>query len=190
MTATDLRLRVASPVDGAALAAIYAPVVRETVISFELEPPDADEMARRVERTLPNHPWLVAESDGDVVGYAYATSFRARAAYRFTAEVSTYIGARARRRGVARRLNVALLELLELQRVHSVIAGVTLPNEASVALHESLGFEPVGVYREVGFKFGTWCDVGFWSRPLVREPDGDHRPFRELESAEIERVLG
>jgi phosphinothricin acetyltransferase len=164
-------LRLARPADAEQLAAIYAPMVRETVISFESDPPGAAEMARRVEATLATHPWLVAERDGVILGYAYASHHRTRSAYRWAVDVTAYVHADARRQGVARRLYAALLALLALQGYYTAFAGITLPNAASVGLHEALGFEPLGIYRTVGFKFGAWHDVGWWQRTL-REGDG------------------
>jgi len=159
-------IRLADSGDAAAISAIYRPIVEETAISFEYEPLDAAEFARRIEHTLKTMPWLVDERDGRVVGYAYAVPHRARAAYQWTAEVSVYIDASARRQGVARSLYLDLLERLKRQRVHMALAGVTLPNPASVRLHESLGFTPVGVYHEVGYKFDKWHDVGWWELRL------------------------
>jgi L-amino acid N-acyltransferase YncA len=159
-------IRVAEDRDAEAIAAIYAPIVTSTTISFETEPPSADEMKRRVRETLTHYPWLVAD-DGEVLGYAYATQHRARVAYRFAVDVSVYIGERARRRGVGRRLYSELFSILERQGFVAAHAGIALPNEASVALHESLGFTPIGVYGGVGYKLGKWLDVGWWQRPLA-----------------------
>ncbi len=151
--------------DGAACARIYAPFVQESAISFEEVPPSAGEMAERIRRGLATHPWLVDDDDG-VIGYAYASRHAARAAYRWAAEVSVYVDPAHRRRGVGRRLYVALLDVLRGQGFRMACAGVTLPNDASVALHESLGFAPVGVYRRIGWKAGAWHDVGWWQLPL------------------------
>lgn len=158
--------------DAAACAAIYAPYVRDSVISFEETPPLADEMARRIASTSVTHPWLVAENAGVVVGFAYGCPHRARAAYRWAAEVSVYIDRAHRRRGLGHRLYTELLELLRHQGYHVACAGISLPNDASVHLHEALGFEPVGVYRSIGYKAGAWHDVGWWQVRLS-PPDGD-----------------
>jgi phosphinothricin acetyltransferase len=123
--------------DASACAAIYAPYVRDTAISFEEEPPDAGELRQRIERISQTHPWLVAEQDGDLVGYAYGCPHRERAAYRWVADVSVYVDQRHQRRGIGRALYAALLGLLERQGLHVACAGVTLPNDASVAIHES-----------------------------------------------------
>lgn len=167
MTAAEIRL--ASGDDAAAVRDIYAPLVTDTAVSFELAVPSVEEMRRRIESTLPTLPWLVCSIDGEVAGYAYAGRHRERAAYRWSVEVSAYVAEPWRRRGVARGLYTALLEILSVQGFHTACAGVALPNPASVALHESLGFAPIGVYREIGFKFGKWHDVGWWQRRL-----GDH----------------
>jgi phosphinothricin acetyltransferase len=171
-----MQIRHADPArDAAACAAIYAPYVRDTAISFETEPPSEDEFARRIERYSRSHAWLVAEDeDGTVVGFAYACPHRERPAYRWAADVSAYVDQEQRRRGIGRRLYSALLPLLERQGIYIACAGVTLPNDASVGLHESFGFRPVGVYRRIGFKAGAWWDVGWWQLTL-REP-GDGPP--------------
>lgn len=160
--------------DAAACAAIYDPYVRDTVISFEERAPSAEELAARIERYTRTHPWLVAEDDGNVIGFAYACPHRERPAYRWAADVSVYVDRAHHRRGIGRRLYGELLELLDRQGIYTVCAGVTLPNEASVGLHEGFGFKPVGIYRRIGFKAGEWWDVGWWQLTL-REP-GDGTP--------------
>ena len=156
--------------DAHAIAAIYAPMVEQTAISFEEVAPSAQEMASRIAALNGQFPWLVAERTGEVFGYAYASRHRERAAYRWSADTSVYVDRRAHRRGIARALYVALFELLKSQGYHHVFAGITLPNDASVGLHRALDFEPVGVYRSVGFKFGRWHDTSWWQRPL-QTPD-------------------
>ncbi|MEM6930338.1 MAG: N-acetyltransferase family protein, partial [Myxococcota bacterium] len=123
-------------------------------------------------------PWQVLHDQGVVEAYAYASPHRAREAYQWSVEVSAYVAATARRRGHARRLYTVLFDLLALQGFAMAFAGITLPNDASVGLHESLGFEPVGVYPSVGFKHGSWHDVGWWSRPLRRLPASPQPPRR------------
>ncbi len=157
--------------DAAACAAIYAPSIAEGTASLEERAPEAHEMAERIRIISRDYPWLVAEIDGEVAGYAYASRHHERAAYRWSADVTVYISARHHRRGVGRALYAALFGLLERQGVHEVCAGVTLPNDASVGLHEALGFVPVGVYRDVAFKFGQWHSVGWWQMSL-RPRDG------------------
>jgi len=180
-------LRLAEPADAAAVAAIYAPVVAGTAISFELEPPDSREMEARIAAALGFAPWLVCCDGGAVVGYAYAARHRERAAYRWSVDVSVYVGEGRRRGGVGRALYGSLLALLRLQGFCAAHAGITLPNAASVGLHEALGFRPVGVYRKVGFKLGAWHDVGWWQLEL-RERRGPPAPT--LSMAELRRAPG
>jgi phosphinothricin acetyltransferase len=163
--------------DAAAIAAIYRPSVDGGVASFEAEPPDAAEMARRIAEGAKEYPWLVAERDGAVAGYAYGARHRARAAYRWTVEVTVYVDGSRRRSGVGRELYGALLPLLARQRLHLAVAGITLPNDASVALHEAVGFEPVGVYREIGHKYGRWHDVGWWQARLRASGEEPEEPL-------------
>lgn len=160
------RVRPATEMDAAACAAIYAPYVTDTAVSFETEPPSAEEMADRIASASVNHAWLVLEEAGVVVGYAYGIPFRDRAAYRWTCEVSVYMQMGRRRTGGGRALYEALLARLAERGYHLAVAGMTLPNEASVGLHRALGFEPVGTYREVGFKHGRWHDVAWVQRIL------------------------
>lgn len=159
-------LRRATTADAAGVHAIYAPVVEHTAISFEEVPPSIDEMAARIEATSTAYPYLVAERDGLVVGYAYASQHRTRAAYRWSVDVTVYIAEEARRSGVGSALYTQLFAELVERGFHAAFAGIALPNPASVALHERMGFEPLGIYREVGSKFGRWHDVGWWQRLL------------------------
>ena len=167
-TATGIRL--AGERDAAAIAAIYAPSVTEGVASFELAPPDAEEMARRMAGILPAHPWLVCEHAGRVTGYVYASPHLARAAYQWSVNVSAYIDAGFHRRGIGRALYTSLLALLRLQGFYNVYGGITLPNAGSVGLHEAMGFRLVGVYRDIGYKMGCWHDVGWWHLELQPKP--------------------
>jgi Sortase and related acyltransferases len=155
-------IRLATSDDARAIADIYAPSVRDTFVSFETEVPDAVEMSRRIEYTLPEFPWLVREIDGQVAGYAYASRHRERLAYRWSVDVSCYTHAQFRRRGVGASLYTALLRMLRRQGFCNAYAGIALPNEASVALHESVGFRPIGIYAHAGYKHGAWRDVGWW----------------------------
>lgn len=157
--------------DAAACAAIYGPYVRDTVISLEEIAPDERELAERIRRISLTHPWLVAELDGAVAGFAYGSQHRERAAYRWAADVAVYLDRSHRRRGIGRALYGALLALLERQGIRIACAGITLPNDASVALHKACGFEPVGVYRRIGWKAGTWRDVGWWQLELAPATD-------------------
>lgn len=147
--------------------AIYAPIVQSTVISFELTPPSTEEMAARITERLPRYPWLVAEDDAaDILGYAYASRYAPRAAYDWSVETSIYVAEHARGQGLGRLLYADLFDRLAQLGYRQAMAGATLPNPASAALHESVGFTLVGVYRAVGWKFGQWHDVGWWQRPL------------------------
>jgi L-amino acid N-acyltransferase YncA len=168
-------IRLATAGDAAEIAAIYAPIVRDTTISFEIAPPDASEIARRMEANRDFYPWLVCEVDGRIAGYAYATSFRSRAAYRASVETSVYMAEDFRRCGVAGALYDVLLRTLTLQRFHVAIGVIALPNAASVALHERLGFEKAGVMHEVGWKAEAWRDVGLWERRLASGVAGEIR---------------
>jgi phosphinothricin acetyltransferase len=159
-------IRPATERDAEQILAIYAPIVRDTTISFELEPPTADEMKRRIAETLVRWPWLVFEHRGEILAYASAGPHRARAAYRWSVDVSAYVHPKVRRRSIGRALYTCLFEILVLQGFYNAYAGIALPNPPSVALHESLGFHPVGVYRGVGFKLGAWRDVGWWHLSL------------------------
>lgn len=165
-------VRDARPSDAAACAAIYAPYVTGTAITFETEPPSEDEMAARIETASSSYAWLVLEDEGRVVGYAYGGRFHARPAYRWACEVSVYLETGRRRTGGGRALYEALLARLRERGFRIAIAGMTLPNEASVGLHEALGFEPVGAYRRIGYKLGGWHDVAWMQRRLLDE-DGE-----------------
>lgn len=160
--------------DAAACATIYAPHVEGSAVSFEEEAPTAAAMAARIEHYGASHAWLVAETDGEVVGYAYATAFNERPAYRWSTSVSVYVAEGARGNGIGRALYSALFERLRERGFRMACAGITLPNEASVALHERLGFELVGVNREIGWKRGAWHDVGWYQLELA--PAGSAPP--------------
>ena len=178
---TAASIRLARPDDAGALLAIYAPIVLDTPISFELDPPSEAEFRQRITQVLEAKPWLVCEAQGQVMGYAYATTFRTRPAYQWSVETSAYVHADHRGKGVGRALYTSLLGLLELQGYRRVLAGITLPNPASVALHESVGFRAVGVYRKVGYKFGAWHDVGWWQlSDLAAGAASDEAPSQPL----------
>jgi phosphinothricin acetyltransferase len=172
MTAAHLRL--ARPEDGAALAQIYAPYVNATAISFEVTPPTAEDMARRVAAVQVHAPFLVCESAGTAVGYAYLSRHHERAAYQWSVDSAVYVASAWRRRGLGRALYTALFALGRLQGFRAVHAGITLPNAASVGLHESLGFTRVAQYPKVGYKLGAWHDVAWWQLELgarLAEPE-------------------
>lgn len=163
-------VRDATAADAEACRAIYAPYVRDTVISFESEPPTEAEMAARIAVATATHAWLVLEDDGEVVGYAYGGPFASRAAYQWACEVSVYMEPARRRSGGGRALYEALLARLAARGFHMAVAGMTLPNDASVALHRAMGFEPVGTWRRIGFKHGAWHDVAWTQRQLADGP--------------------
>ncbi|MEQ9496101.1 MAG: N-acetyltransferase family protein [Deltaproteobacteria bacterium] len=175
-----MTIRIATLEDAAAIRAIYAPHVA-TLTSFEQSVPSIEEMQRRLAATLERTPWLVLD-EGEVVGYAYAGPYRSRHAYQWSVEASVYVAAPHQRRGIARRLYAALFAALELQGFVNVYAGITLPNDASEAFHRALGFEPIGVYRGVGYKHGGWRDVA-WSAKRLATPDGEPSPPRLLPEA-------
>lgn len=179
MVESDRIVRSAGPGDAAEMLAIYEPVVRQTAISFELEPPTIAELAARIVAVTATDPWLVVEREGQLAGYAYATRFRSRPAYEATRETTVYVHPDHRGAGVARQLMEALIGELTAGGTRLVVAGIALPNEASIALHEGLGFTHVGTFHDVGRKFDRWHDVGFWelrcgldadTGPTGREP--------------------
>src|SRR3954463_10895304 len=150
MSADCGNLRLARADDAVQIVAICAPIVRDPAISFEVDPPPVEEMRERIAGTLAMYPWLVVGEDGRILGYAYASAHRERKAYQWSVDVSCYVHEGARKRGVGKRLYLALLEILRRQGFHGAFAGIALPNAASVALHESVGFKRIGIYREVG----------------------------------------
>ena len=162
----DIR-RADSGRDAEAVAAIYAPYVSDTVISFEDVPPTAAEMAARIDRLTNTHEWLVAVDAGEVFGYAYACPHRERAAYRWTTEVTVYVDPGHHRSGAGRALYKELFGRLAAPGYRTALAVIALPNDASVGFHEACGFELVGVYRRLGFKLGAWWDVGWWQLDLA-----------------------
>ncbi len=162
-----MSIRSATAQDAAGILSIYAPIVESSPASFELETPSLAEMQRRISDAGVRYPWLISESEeGDVLGYAHASPHRKRPAYAWSVEVSVYVREGSRRSGVGRALYESLKDNLTRQGYCNAYAGIVLPNPASVALHESLGFKPVGIYRGVGFKLGAWHDVGWWHYPL------------------------
>jgi L-amino acid N-acyltransferase YncA len=184
------QLRMATADDAAQITEIYAPLVRETAITFETESPSADEMRRRIVDTTMRFPWLVADDAGTITGFAYAGRHRKRAAYAWAADVSVYVASDTRRSGIGRSLYTALLELLTAQGYANAFAGIALPNDASVGLHETLGFTLVGVYESVGYKLQHWWDVAWWQRRL---PIGASPPpptaVVELDSRRVDEAL-
>ena len=159
-------IRPAASADSARCAEIYAPYVTDTWVSFERDPPGTAEMARRIADYGTSHGWLVAEVEGKMAGYAYGSTHRAREAYATSADVAIYLDAAFARAGIGRQLYEALFPILKDRNVHAVFAGIALPNDASIGLHEAMGFAPIGIYRDVGWKMGGWRDVGWWQRLL------------------------
>jgi len=168
-------IRPAEVRDSVAIAAIYRPYVERTHFTFEEVPPDAGEVALRMANPL--HPWLVVEEEGRLLGYASTAPMRNRAGYRWSVETGIYLASDAQGRGLGRRLLEAHLNLLEQQGFVTAIAGIALPNEASIALHEKSGFVRTGIERGVGFKLGKWVDVGRWQRDLATRADGPGEPL-------------
>jgi L-amino acid N-acyltransferase YncA len=171
-----MRVRNATAADAEACAAIYAPYVTDTAITFETEIPSAEAMATRIAAAAATHAWLVAEEDGRVVGYAYGGPYKERPAYRWSCEVSVYVDRARRRAGAGRALYEALFERLAARGYRMAVAGMTLPNDGSVGLHRALGFEPVGTYRRIGYKHSAWHDVAWTQRPLASDSSADPPP--------------
>jgi phosphinothricin acetyltransferase len=155
-------IRAATSIDAAAIAGIYNYYLRETAITFEETPVSDDEVARRIEDVVARYPWLVAEQDGAVVGWAYATEWKTRSAYRLSVETAVYVAPTHHGRGIGTALYAPLIVELKARRLHSAVGGIALPNPASIALHEKLGFKKIGHFVEVGRKFDRWVDVGYW----------------------------
>jgi L-amino acid N-acyltransferase YncA len=172
-----LIVRGVAPADAGAIADIYAPYVRDTAITFEIDPPDAAEMRGRIVATMADFPWLVAEQDGRILGYAYATSFRARAAYRWIVETTVYVAQDHGRRGIGRALYAPLLKRLQEQGFCAAIGAIALPNDASVAIHEAIGFTYRGTYDRVGYKLDRWHDVGLWQCDFGERPLSPAEPL-------------
>jgi L-amino acid N-acyltransferase YncA len=175
-------IRTVTTGDEAAIAEIYAPYVDSLSVSFEQRAPSPKEIARRIETVTETYPWLIAESEGEIVGYAYASRFRERWAYRFAVETAIYIAAHRQREGIGRQLYMALIRTLSAQGYTQALATIALPNEGSIDMHEAVGFRRAGVWRAVGFKHGEWRDVGLWQRPLATMEDvpDEPKPFSEV----------
>jgi len=161
-----IEIRPATVADAPRCAEIYAPFVKDSWVSFELAVPDDAEMASRIAKALHSHDWLIAEADGRVIGYAYGSDHRSRAAYQTSCDVAAYIDRDHKRLGIGRSLYEALLLRLKARKMHAAFAGIALPNEASIALHQAMGFDLVGTYKEVGWKMGCWRDVAWFQRLL------------------------
>jgi phosphinothricin acetyltransferase len=163
----------ARPDQAEAIQAIYRPYVTDSIISFEVEPPTVDEIQQRIANTLKKWPWLVCEKEGQIAGYVYASKHRERAAYQWDVDVTAYLNPQFHRSGIGRALYTTLFAILRLQGYYNAYAGIALPNPASVGLHEAMGFKPIGVYEQTGYKNGAWHDVGWWQlhlQPLNPNP--------------------
>ena len=186
-------IRLATAADAGHILAIYGPIVRDTFISFETQIPTVEEMRERILHKLEDYPWLVVEYDGKLLGYAYGGRWRERAAYGWTVEVSVYVHPSAQRMRVGRAVYSALFDVLYVQGFVRAVAGIALPNEASVRLHESLGFKTVGVFHHVGYKMSQWHDVHWMELQLRPTPAADLAPPMALEqviqTAEWEAAL-
>jgi phosphinothricin acetyltransferase len=172
----NVKFRFAQPEDAAAIVSIYGPFCESSCVSFELVSPSEQQMRERITRIMSQHPWLVGELDGRVVGYAYATQHRERAAYRWAVDVAIYLAAEHHRQGWGRGLYDCLIAILAHQGFFKAIAGITLPNPSSVGLHEAIGFRPAAVFHGVGYKMGRWLDVGWWELEVKPEVPGPPEP--------------
>lgn len=171
----SISIRMMTDADIAVALAVYAPYIEETAISFEYEVPTLEEFAQRVGTITKQYPWLVYEEDGKVIGYAYGMTHRTRTAYQWSVEVAIYVAKDYRGRGVGKRLYKKLFELLKQQGYRTAFAGMTMPNEKSEALHLSCGFEEIGVFKNIGYKFGQWHSVKWFQKQL-----GDNYDTPEL----------
>ena len=189
---SSVEYRIAGVDDAGAIADIYAPYVRDTIISFETEAPDAHEIAQRMARLGRNYPWLAASSGGRLVGYAYACENRSRLAYRWSVDAAIYLDAAAQGRGIGRALYQRMFDLLRAQGYVNAFAGISLPNSASVGLHEAMGFTLIGIHRQVGYKLGAWRDVGWWQLALREPPENPPEPIEMvgLDEAVVAAILG
>lgn len=159
-------IRSASAADALSLLKIYKPIVENTTVSFELRVPSVEEFAKRIEKSVGSHAWLVLDDDGMLCGYAYGTEHRAREAYQYSVETSVYVHPEHRQKGVGEKLYSELLNRLAQAGFHRAFAGIALPNASSIAIHSKLGFTEIGVFKEIGYKFNAWHDVSWWQRHL------------------------
>lgn len=171
------RIRLATEADAEEMLEIYAPVVLNTVISFETVPPSAEEFRGRIRAVLESQPWLVCEIGGNIAGYSYSSPFKTRAGYRWTTETTIYVHPEYHRRGVGRALYTALLACLEAMGYHIALAVIALPNDASVGLHEAMGFQRTGTLERIGYKLGRWVDDGIWQREIQPAVDAPPQPI-------------
>ena len=189
------KIRLATQLDAEQILEIYAPIVRHTSISFEIEPPTITEMQHRLVTTLELFPWLVCEQEGKVLGYTYAGKHRLRAAYQWSVDVGIYVLPQVQRTGIGRALYGSLFTILRMQGYYQVFAGIALPNPGSVGLHKTFGFTLIGIYRNVGYKLGAWRNVGWWqlslqSPPEVPDPPKDMQTAQKLPGWRIALATG
>ena len=184
-------IRIATAADAAAIHAIYAPHVLAGMATFETELPGEAAMRERIETRLRQYPWIVWEEHGRLLAYAYASRFRERAAYDWIAETSIYVHEDAQRRGIARRLYSVLLDGMRLQGINQAVGVITMPGEASVTMHEAMGFTPAGIWRKAGYKLGQWWDVGVWQKELQAPavPPAAVIPFAQLRDSAAWQAL-
>jgi phosphinothricin acetyltransferase len=184
-------LRLARSDDADQIARIYGPLVRDTAVTFEVDEPSVEQMRNRMTELAFRLPWLVAERDERIVGFAYASRHRRRAAYAWSADVAIYVADGTRRLGIGRGLYTTLLQLVAAQGYANAFAGIALPNDASIALHEAFDFALVGVYRSVGFKLGAWWEVAWWQRrlPSVGSTPAPPRALAEIDAGALDRAL-
>lgn len=163
-----MNIRPVNLTDAAQIAEVYNYYIQKTHHTFETESLGAEEMQKRISEVIENYPYLVAEEYGEIYGYAYATQFKLRQAYAFSAEVSIYVKNAAKQKGIGTQLYMQLFDELADTDIHAIVAGISLPNDASVRFHEKLGFSKVAHFREVGYKLGRWVDVGYWEFINIR----------------------
>ena len=163
-----MSIRQATPADATEICAIYNSHVTNTIVSFETRSVDTKEMTARIQEKLAHHDWLIAEQEREIVGYAHYGPFRARAAYKHTVESTIYVADKAHRRGFGKHLYGALIDSAKAKGYRELIGVIALPNPASVALHQRMGFEEVGVLKKIGHKFDTYIDVGLWQLSLAQ----------------------
>lgn len=165
----SVEVRFVQTTDAPAILEIYTPFVRETAISFESEPPDIETFRQRVSTYAEQSPWLVATTEGQIVGYAYGTAHRSRGSYQWNQEVTVYVSPSHQRKGIARLLYQKLLDLLKEMGFYKALAVITLPNDASIRFHEDFGFQHIGDMKKIGFKFGRWYTTSWWDKDLQAE---------------------
>ena len=173
---TNKKIRIATEADSASILEIYAPFIMDTIITFEYEVPTLAEFAKRMTNIHKKYPWLLCEINGNIVGYAYASKFNERAAYDWSVDFSIYINPKYHGKNIGKSLYFSLSQLIKLQGYYNAYAGVTLPNIKSEGLHQSFGFKPIGVYQNVGYKFGNWYDVKLFGLKINEYPKSPIKP--------------